>query len=273
MASVNQDFVTYSGDSVSPIFTVTNRTGTVVDISTVTNITWQGKADADSTAIITKTKTGGGITFVTTGVDGQFQVALTGVDTAAFAAVGSMFVHTASITDASGNVTTTTIGRMQVGLAPMFTYDPAQITTNSVYAVRDLIGDTKPGDVLLTDPEIRISTTNFSNSYLAAADCCRKIAARFGRDVDTQQGELRTMYSSRRKAYQSLGIDLEQRGYARGGIMGYAGGISQSDKDSYVSDTDRVQPQFNIGMMDDLIPTGPIGHETPGSPLPFNTDE
>lgn len=273
MAALNQDFVTYSGDTVAPIFTVKNSSGTVVDISTVTEIVWTARLAGDTAAVLTKTKSGGQITFYAGGTDGKFQVAITSANTTALAAVGNMFVHEATITDAASNITTVTVGRMQVGLLPMWTYDPSLIATNSVYAVRDLIGDTKSGDVLLFDGEISAAISNYSNTYLAAAECCRKIASRFGRDVDTQQGELRTMYSSRRKAYQSLGVDLEQRGFARGGIMGYAGGISQSDKDSYVSDTDRVQPQFNIGMMDDLIPTGPIGHETPGSPLPFNSDE
>ncbi len=120
--------------------------------------------------------------------------------------------------------------------------------------------------------EIRTAISNYSNLYLAAAECARKIAARFARDVDTQQGELRTMYSSRRRAYQSIAIDLEQRGFSRITGTGYAGGISQSDKDARVQDEDRVQPQFNLAMMDNLLPIGPVGHETPGSPQPFDTN-
>lgn len=272
MASLNQDFVTYSGDTVSPIFTVTTTANVVVDISAVTEITWSVSASAESTALITKKKSLGEISFVNTGTDGKFQVAITSANTTLLAAAGNYFVHLASITDAGGNVTTVAVGRMQVGSPPMWTYDPSQVGTVDLHTVRDLIGDVKQGDQLLFDAEITTAVSSYSNLYLAAAECARKIAGRFARDVDTQQGELRTMYSSRRRAYQSIAVDLENRGFARVTGTGYAGGISVTDKDTQVQDTDRVQPQFNIAMMDDLLPQGVVGHETPGSVTPFDSN-
>jgi len=54
---------------------------------------------------------------------------------------------------------------------------------------------------------------------------------------------------------------------AIGGASVYAGGISQADKTAQLQDLDRVTPQFNLMMDDNLIvPVGPVGNETPGNP-------
>ena len=49
--------------------------------------------------------------------------------------------------------------------------------------------------------------------------------------------------------------------------MPYVGGVSVTDKAAQVTDPDRVTPQFNIGMQDNLLPVGVgSGNETPGNP-------
>jgi len=265
VAAVNQDFVTYQGDDVSPIFTVyANSAQTaVVDISTVAEITWKAQRNADSGVIvaITKTKSAGQITFVTTGVDGKFQVAITKTDTVS---LDGYYMHFASIADAFGNVTTTTVGRMQVGLHPAWTFDQSMIATTPLYQVRDLIGDTLIGDQQLVDAQIEFSIASFSNIYLAAADCCRKIAMRYAREVDITQGELHTVYSQRTRNYTAMVRMYTDLGMQRGGVMPFAGGISIADKTNRVEDPDRVPPQFNLLMFDDLIPLGTgSGNQTP----------
>ncbi len=265
VAAVNQDFVTYQGDDVAPIFTVYANSAqtTVVDISTVSEITWVAKRNTESGTVValTKTKSGGQITFVTSGADGKFQVAITHTDTPL---LDGYYMHYASITDAFGNVTTCTVGRMQVGLHPVWTFDQSQIATTPLYQVRDLIGDTMIGDQQLADAQISFSLTQFSNIYLSAADCCRKIAMRYAREVDTVQGELHTLYSQRFKSYTGMVRLYQDMGMARGGAYGYAGGISIQDKMNRVADPDRVPPQFNLMMTDDLIPLGTgSGNETP----------
>jgi hypothetical protein len=260
MASVNQDFVTYAGDTVTPIFTVVDVNGQPVNISTVTQITWTCFRSLQlSTPLITKTLTGGEITFTGIGTNGQFQVTILPADTQS---LSGWYIHQASIADASGNQTTVTVGRMNVGLAPNWTYDDGSSATQDIYYVRGLIGDTIESDQLLSDQIIFASLDNYSTTELAAAECCRMIAARFARQVDVVQGELKTNYSNRRKAYMAQAVDLETRGMARGGAQAYAGGISAEDKIANVCDPDRVSPQFNIGMFDNLLPESPVGHET-----------
>jgi hypothetical protein len=211
VAAVNQDFVTYQGDTVQPVFTVVNSSGVAVDISGATQITWTARTNLDAAAAITKTKTGGQISFVTTGTDGKFQVQVNPADTAALT---GFYMHYATITDGAGNVSTVAVGRMQVGLSPAWTYTPALLSTSSLYQVRLLVGDILQGDQQMNDAEINFYVTQFSNVNLAAAACCRHLALRFARLVDTVQGTLKTNYSSKSKQYFALGRDLEARGMA-----------------------------------------------------------
>jgi len=256
MASINQDFVTYQGNAVSPIFTVKNSAGVAIDISGSTEIAWSAIRDDLDVPVISKTKTGGGITFVTDGTDGKFQVAILATDTAS---LSGSYIHQATVTDGDGNPTTVSVGRMQVGLAPTWTYDSTALRTNTLYQVRRLVGDVLASDQQLQDEEIRFAISLYSNVYLAAAECCREIAAQYSRKVNTVQGAsgLQTNYSQQAIAYTLRAKELENRGMARGGTMPYMGGISIADKVAQQNDTDRVQPSFIIGMDDNLLnPSG-----------------
>lgn len=152
-----------------------------------------------------------------------------------------------------------------------WTYDGTLLSTSTAVAntmiVRRLVGDVLPGDPQVTDGEINFAISEYANLYLAGAEVSRWIAAQYSRKVDLVQGELKTNYSQQAKAYTARAVDLETRGMASGGLTAYAGGISQADKDNQVNDADRVPPQFVIGMTDDLLPVGPVGNETPGSPV------
>lgn len=259
VASVNQDFVTYKGDTVVPVFSVVNSTGAPVDISGATQITWIAQLNNDTGILITKSKTGGQITFVTDGTDGKFQVHVDPADTTP---LSGFYVHKATLTDGAGNVTSVTVGRLQVGVLPQWTYNPMELATSTLYQVRALIGDVMQADQQLMDAEINFQLSQFSNANLAAAACCRMMAFKFARQVDTVQGHLSINYSNRSKQYFSLAKDLEQRGYASSVGM-YAGGISVSDVQNVQSNTDRIQPEFTIGMSDNFLPVGPIGPEQP----------
>ena len=258
MAEPNQDFITYSGDDIVPIFTVLDTAGAVVDISTVSGITWSARRNLDNSVVLTKTKAAGQIAFVTDGKDGKFQVTITATDTALLT---GFYLHTASIADSVGAITTVTVGRMQVGQAPQWSYDPGAIATSDLYKVRFLVGDTLAGDQQLTDPEIQFCVDSYTNVYLAAAEVARNLAAKYARQVNLVQGELQTNYSDRKKHYSELAKDLEARGSARGGVvLGiWAGGISVQDKIAQQQDPDRVRPQFQLRMWDNyLVPLPPI---------------
>jgi hypothetical protein len=258
MPVINQDFVTFAGDSVTPVFSVIDANGNAVDISGATEIQWSAMLNATSTAVVSKAKTTGGISFVNTGTDGLFQVAITSTDTSP---LSGWYVHTAAVFGASNSKSTVTVGRMNVGIAPIWTWNPGSVGVDSLYTVRRLIGDVNQSDQLLSDQEIRWAISEYSNEWLAAAECARNISAGFSTQIDIVQGELKTNYSQRAKAFATLARDLEQRGFTRGGVTAYVGGISITDKQNQVADTDRVPPQFVLAMFDNTLPESPVGHQ------------
>lgn len=266
----NQNFTTYQGDNVIPIFTVYGSDlSTIVDLSTVTQIEWfcMRLVTPTATALLTKTKTAGQITFVTDGTDGKFQVSITATDTTA---LDGLYVHYARITDANGNVTTIEVGRMRVGPRPQWSYDAGSVGSSDLYAVRRLIGDVVQDDPQIFDGEILFFLTQRSSIYGAAAMACQAIAAQYSRKVNNSTpGGLQTQYAQQAEAYAKQAQAWERYAATRGsGISPYAGGIEVSDKVSVQSNTNRVRPSFNIGMTDNiLIPVAPVGNETPTQPF------
>lgn len=262
-AALNQDFVTYAGNAVSPIFTVQTTAGVAINISTVSDITWQAQPDADTAAVLTKKKSNSGqIVFVTDGTDGKFQVNIATGDTTNFS---GYYIHSATIFDASSNPTTVAVGRMQVALKPTWTYNPVALATSALFQVRRLIGDVLQADMQMQDQEILWQITQYPNIYSAAAACARALSAQYARLVDTIQGEMRTLYGQKAKNYQAIAAALEAQGRGRSGALAFAGGISASDKETQVEDNDRVSPQFNLMMNDNLLPEAPVGNLTPAS--------
>lgn len=157
-----------------------------------------------------------------------------------------------------------------------WTYNPATISTTPKDQVRRLVGDVVSSDQQIADEEIIWILTQRSSIYGAAAECCRFIAGQYSRKVDTVTqtsggGALKTNYSAQARAYASLATTLEGRSAMVGGGLPYAGGISVTDKQKNEADTDRVAPQFNIGMEDSYLPVGPVGNET-NADAPSGTD-
>lgn len=257
---LNADFLTFKGDDVSPIFTVVDADGVAVDISEATQISWGAQLTASDAQVLTLTKTGGAITFVTDGTDGKFQVAISAAQTNA---LDGWYQHLATITLAD-KVSTIAVGRMQVGVAPTWTYNAAQIADVPLFQVRRLLGDVIANDQQILDSEILFALTQRANIYGAAADCARYIAAQYSRKVDTTSpGSIQTAYGAQARKYLDLAATLDRQSRSRGaGVMPFAGGISVSHKWEVQSNPDRVQPQFNLGMDDNFIPipAGPNQH-------------
>lgn len=264
-ASFNQDFITFVGDDVFPIFTVLDSAGAPVDISTVLQIEWYCQTTADSGTAADLTKTAGDIVFVTDGTDGKFQVNILAAVTTT---LNGFYQHVARITDASGYVTTVTVGRMQVAIKPTWTYDATKLNSVPLFQVRRILGDVIQDDQQLSDSEILYYVDQRANSYGAAADCARALAAQYSRKVNvTSPGGMRTEFATQRDHYMDLAEDLEKKSRSRGaGVLPYIGGISVQDKIQVQSNPDRVTPSFNIGMDDNTIPVGQVGQETPTMP-------
>ena len=117
-------------------------------------------------------------------------------------------------------------------------------------AIRFMIGDTDNTDQLVTDEEIAYALAQEGNVYVSAARICRSLASRYARYMDQSLGDLSISYSQRYQQFTELANRLEFDGSSRVGIP-YAGGISQSDKDTVDADTDRIQPAIKIGVHDD----------------------
>lgn len=146
-------------------------------------------------------------------------------------------------------------------MAGTWTYDPAAIATSQLYQVRTLIADVNAKDQLLWDEQINFALTQRGNIYSAAADCCRQIAAKYSRDIDLTEGLLHKTYSVRQKAFADRAQELDMRAKFTGKGLPYAGGISRSDKRLREQDSDRVMPQFMIGLTDDWLPVGPVDNQ------------
>lgn len=259
MTAISQDFTIYAGNDVTPIFSLTNAAGTPIDISSVTEITWTAQRDLSSAAVLTKLKSTGGIVFVTDGTNGQFKVIISSGDTAS---LDDFYIHEATITDSSNKTSTVATGRLQVGRKPVWSYsgDPSTSTKD---AIRFVLGDILVKDPLVNDNEIAYAYSAKGSVYGAAAMLCRSLSSQYARLVDTVDRELRTSYSSKSANFLRMAVQFEQQAAIVSGAMPYAGGISVADKNAQVSDADRVSPQFNIGMMDNLfMPVAPAGNET-----------
>lgn len=144
-----------------------------------------------------------------------------------------------------------------------WTYNAADLASSPKDQVRLLMGDTLSTDPQLQDEEIAYVITTRGSLYGAAAECCRSLQAKFSRSVDQAAGASKTSYSQLAKAYGVKAAEFEARAAASGAGLPYAGGISVTDKIQQEQNTDRVQPQFQVGMDDNYImPVGPAGNES-----------
>lgn len=111
MTAINQDVEVYAGDDESVEVTITDdATGSALDVSAASEIAWK-LYDGWGTQVLSKTKTTGGIGFVTDGTDGKIKIAIAGADTSALA---GWYFHAATVTDGSSNVSTVESGRLLV---------------------------------------------------------------------------------------------------------------------------------------------------------------
>ena len=144
-----------------------------------------------------------------------------------------------------------------------WTYNLATLLTTPKDQVRLMIGDAVATSPLIQDEEIAFYLTQDPSIWRVASRCCRAIAAGMAREGDTVQSDLKQVLSVRARAYNSLAAQYANDAVGRGGGLPYAGGISVFDKIQQELNPDRVSPQFNLGMTDNVqLPVGPVGNET-----------
>ena len=111
MTTTGQNFTAGKGDDVAPIFTVVDGSGAAIDISGATEITWL-LYTLVGTVVLTKKKTiSSGVTLVSGGTTGKFQVNLTDAE---LALLSGIYRHSAVVTDSGGNDSTVELGKFWV---------------------------------------------------------------------------------------------------------------------------------------------------------------
>lgn len=96
----------HAGNALEITATVQDSTGTALDISGATVIEWYLKtsaADPDAEALLSKTLSGGGITFTTDGTDGKFDIKIETGDTSGMS--GTKY-QVARLEDGQGDLST-----------------------------------------------------------------------------------------------------------------------------------------------------------------------
>lgn len=267
MTKTAQDFTIYSGDAALPTFTVLDGSGNPINLSTVIDIVWTVQRDLASAPVLQKKKSTGGISLVSGGTSGQFQVTLGASDTSPLT---GYYLHAAVVTDASSNPSTVTLGRLQIGRAPIWTYSGDPSVSNRD-AVRMLIGDTDESDPQLWDGEVDYLLGQYPQPFDAAVQGCYAIAARYARKVNRRVGDLSINYSDRQKAYLTMAQQLKSRAVTMG-LTIYVGGTSISDMRSVASNTDLAKPAFGKGQFDFYPPPGHGNTTETGSDLSGDND-
>lgn len=119
--------------------------------------------------------------------------------------------------------------------------------------VRFLIGDTDPRDPQLLDAEIQWLIDTEGGPLDAAIAAAVGVAAKLSREVDATDETSEGQKTGRKrevlaKHYRDLADDLRRRRIKP--VAAYAGGLSQAEKETVRSDTDRVAPTFTRHLHD-----------------------
>ena len=125
-----------------------------------------------------------------------------------------------------------------------WSYTDTALATSTKDQVRFLVGDTDTTDQQLQDEEINFVLTQEAGVYRAASQCAKNIAAKYARQVTRSFGGRSDQLSQLVDHYRQLAKDLWAKGTLKR-MTFYAGGQSQSEKDSQAQNTDMVEPFFS----------------------------
>ena len=143
-----------------------------------------------------------------------------------------------------------------------WTYSLTDLANSAKDQVRAMIGDTVASDPQLQDEEIAQFVAGRTTTFGAAADACRALASKFSRSVTQKANGAQVNFTDLAKAYLKMALGFDQQAALAGGAMPYAGGLSIADKQGQESDSDRVPPEYVIGMDDAMLPVPPVGTQS-----------
>lgn len=113
--------------------------------------------------------------------------------------------------------------------------------------VRFLVGDTDTNNQMLSDEEIDWALTQYAAPNACAVFLIDRILIS-GKLVDRKIGDLEI--SASQQAEQLLAVKRSLKSGASSGALPYAGGISESDRESYKDNTDTVEAPHWEGQFD-----------------------
>lgn len=127
--------------------------------------------------------------------------------------------------------------------------------SSALDGIRFLIGDTDTNDQLLANEEITWmnsqvsgSTTSTDSLYTVAYRCMITIASKFSRLADQAVGDMRVSMSQKARGAREQAKELKVLAQSEGGTpTPYAGGLTISDKELDLDNSDLVKPSFSQG--------------------------
>jgi hypothetical protein len=125
--------------------------------------------------------------------------------------------------------------------------------------IRVLIQDTSLTPIM-ADADIEAILSIEDNVYRAASACCRAMAAYFAKKVALTIDVIKIANNQKFEHYTALAKFYDQRareggGYIGGGSVGTGillTGVSTSEMDAVIDNTDRVDSVFYVGLNDNL---------------------
>jgi hypothetical protein len=116
--------------------------------------------------------------------------------------------------------------------------------------VRFLLQDTDENRQLMQDEEINWLLDQFANPLYAAAEGASVIAARFAALPDRRIGGMSITYSTNAQYYREVAKSLRHRAQRVSPGYPYAGGVTQTDRDNWLQDSELVPPYIILGVHD-----------------------
>ena len=147
--------------------------------------------------------------------------------------------------------------------------------SSALDAIRFLIGDTDTNDQLLANEEISWtnsqvtgSTTSTDSLYTVAYRCLITIASKFSRLADQAVGDMRVSMAQKAKGAREQAKELKRLAESEGGTpTPYSGGITVSDKEIDLDNSDLVKPSFAMGQFANTSDYGAGPATAPGNML------
>lgn len=137
-----------------------------------------------------------------------------------------------------------------------FTYDPSALSSEPLYEVRFIIGDTAVDKPLLDDEEIEYYLNKYSDAVMqTAVKCCESIAAKYAKFSKKRVNGVEVEIEDVAGKYMQLAKHLRANIVATSATNGAPWAVTRdSQKEAIEADTDLLTPSFKRGM-----------HENPGT--------